>query len=182
MFELRNFRQQRHWYSLFHSLLKSRSKMQESKRITWCSQPRGPQLPFSQRPYSHVMLFLLGFTSLISFAFAKYLSKVTLSLFKQQSKYFAHFWMIETSSGNKANWKYTEVYKSDAKTLKGVIIFREATKSYKRDKWVEIFSTLFWIIQAATLKSVLCVLPFSPWFTFFKIKRPLSRWEFCKIV
>ena len=65
--------------------------------------------------------------------------------------------MIETSSGNKANWKYTEVYKSDAKTLNGVRIFREATKSYKKDTWVEIFSTLFWIIQAATLKSVLCV-------------------------
>ena len=34
------------------------------------------------------------------------------------------------------NLKYTEVYKSDAKTLHGVKILREATKSYIRDTWV----------------------------------------------
>ena len=34
------------------------------------------------------------------------------------------------------NLKYTEVYKSDAKTFHSGIIFREATKSHKRDTWV----------------------------------------------
>ena len=37
-------------------------------------------------------------------------------------------------------------------------------------------------LKQATLKSyLLCVLPFTLWLTFFKIKRPLFRWEFAKL-
>ena len=74
----------------------------ESKRIAWCSQPRGPQLLFSQWRNSFVMLLIVGFTSLTFFVFAKHLSKVIQ--FMQRSKYFAYFWMMELTSANKANW------------------------------------------------------------------------------
>ena len=74
----------------------------ESKRIAWCGQPRGPQLPFSQWRNSVVMLLIVGFTSLTFFVFTKHLSKVIQ--FIQRSKYFAYFWMVELTSANKANW------------------------------------------------------------------------------
>ena len=74
----------------------------ESKRIAWCSQPRGPQLPFSQWRNSVVMLLIVGFTSLTFFVFTKHLSKVIQ--FIQRSKFFAYFWMVELTSANKANW------------------------------------------------------------------------------
>ena len=61
----------------------------ESKRIAWCSQPRGPQLPFSQWRNSFVMLLIVGFTSLTFFVFAKHLSKVIQ--FMQRSKYLRIF-------------------------------------------------------------------------------------------
>ena len=72
------------------------------------------------------------------------------------------------------NLKYTEVYKSDAKTLHGVIIFREATKSYIRDTCVCTKKRAIYLISEISVSSVVSIV------SLIVFWNPTVRWRKAK--